>query len=334
MAQMNQRLSGIDTFFISTSPQHSFLSSSLVREVAKFGGDVSSMVPPIVAKRLTERFGEPEEPVDDRRRAARADPPTPRPPTPRSAPPGPRPPRDGAGRCRCRRRVMVNRDELLVLLEDAVAGLPEELRQARWLLKEREEFLAKARREAEDIIDAGRAAGRAHGRADRGRAGGPPPGPAGRRRRRGRGPGAQARGRGLHRPEARVLRGRARADDAGGPEGPRAAPGRRRPPRAPRWSTEDATRARSSTRTRSEKERSAAVTSHGRCGVGRSSLRSGFDRRGAAMSDRPRDENQILGNAADLLRWPVSGTSRDPASRRGHSSPVRPISFLRCRPRR
>jgi pantetheine-phosphate adenylyltransferase len=58
MAQMNQRLSGIDTFFISTSPQHSFLSSSLVREVAKYGGDVSSMVPPMVAKRLDERFGE------------------------------------------------------------------------------------------------------------------------------------------------------------------------------------------------------------------------------------------------------------------------------------
>ena len=35
MAQMNQQLSGIDTFFISTSPQYSFLSSSLVREVAK-----------------------------------------------------------------------------------------------------------------------------------------------------------------------------------------------------------------------------------------------------------------------------------------------------------
>ena len=57
MAQMNQRLSGIDTFFISTSPQHSFLSSSLVREVARFGGDVSSMVPPLVAKRLAARFG-------------------------------------------------------------------------------------------------------------------------------------------------------------------------------------------------------------------------------------------------------------------------------------
>jgi F0F1-type ATP synthase membrane subunit b/b' len=53
--------------------------------------------------------------------------------------------------------VMVNRDELLLLIDDAIAGLPEEIRQARWLLKEREEFLAKARREAEDIIDAGRA---------------------------------------------------------------------------------------------------------------------------------------------------------------------------------
>ena len=56
--------------------------------------------------------------------------------------------------------VMVNRDDLLVLVDDAIAGLPEELRQARWLLKEREEFLAKARREAEDIIDAGRAQAR------------------------------------------------------------------------------------------------------------------------------------------------------------------------------
>ena len=56
MAQMNQRLSGIDTFFMPTSPQYSFLSSSLVREVARFGGDVSSMVPTVVAQRLKERF--------------------------------------------------------------------------------------------------------------------------------------------------------------------------------------------------------------------------------------------------------------------------------------
>ena len=58
MAQMNQQLSGIDTFFISTSPQYSFLSSSLVREVARFGGDVSGMVPPMVAKKLAAQFGD------------------------------------------------------------------------------------------------------------------------------------------------------------------------------------------------------------------------------------------------------------------------------------
>jgi pantetheine-phosphate adenylyltransferase len=58
MAQMNQRLSGVDTFFLSTSPQHSFLSSSLVREVARFGGDVSSMVPKSVLARLSERFAD------------------------------------------------------------------------------------------------------------------------------------------------------------------------------------------------------------------------------------------------------------------------------------
>jgi pantetheine-phosphate adenylyltransferase len=56
MAQMNQRLSGIDTFFLSTSPQYSFLSSSLVREVARYGGDVSSMVPGHVAERLQAMF--------------------------------------------------------------------------------------------------------------------------------------------------------------------------------------------------------------------------------------------------------------------------------------
>ena len=61
MAQMNQRLSGIDTFFVSTSPQYSFLSSSLVKEVARFGGDVSSMVPAVVSARLEHRFSEASE---------------------------------------------------------------------------------------------------------------------------------------------------------------------------------------------------------------------------------------------------------------------------------
>jgi len=57
MAQLNYRLSGIETLFMPTTPEYSFLSSSLVREVAQFGGDVSSMVPPPVAERLTDRFG-------------------------------------------------------------------------------------------------------------------------------------------------------------------------------------------------------------------------------------------------------------------------------------
>jgi pantetheine-phosphate adenylyltransferase len=56
MAQMNYRLSGVETLFMPTAPEHSFLSSSMVREVAGFGGEVSSMVPPDVARRLKERY--------------------------------------------------------------------------------------------------------------------------------------------------------------------------------------------------------------------------------------------------------------------------------------
>ena len=50
----------------------------------------------------------------------------------------------------------VNRDDLLTLIDEALEHLPEELKQARWLLKERNEFLAKAQREADQIIEAAR----------------------------------------------------------------------------------------------------------------------------------------------------------------------------------
>ncbi len=50
----------------------------------------------------------------------------------------------------------VNRDDLLTLIDDALDNLPEELKRARWLLKERNEFLAKAQREADEIIEAAR----------------------------------------------------------------------------------------------------------------------------------------------------------------------------------
>ena len=51
---------------------------------------------------------------------------------------------------------IVNRDEVLELLDETMERLPEELRQARWLLKEREEFLEKVQREGDDILEAAR----------------------------------------------------------------------------------------------------------------------------------------------------------------------------------
>ncbi len=58
MAQMNHGLAGVETMFMTTNPLYSFLSSSLVKEVAKYGGDVSGLVPEVVAQRLAEHAGE------------------------------------------------------------------------------------------------------------------------------------------------------------------------------------------------------------------------------------------------------------------------------------
>lgn len=58
IAQMNYRLSGVETMFMTANPQYSFLSSSLVKEVAQNGGDVSGLVPPYVETRLRERYKE------------------------------------------------------------------------------------------------------------------------------------------------------------------------------------------------------------------------------------------------------------------------------------
>src|SRR5690606_1645039 len=56
MAQMNRRLSGVDTVFMSTSPDYSFLSSSLIKEVATHGGDARGLLPEHVRRRLVERL--------------------------------------------------------------------------------------------------------------------------------------------------------------------------------------------------------------------------------------------------------------------------------------
>jgi pantetheine-phosphate adenylyltransferase len=57
MAQMNLRLAGVDSLFMVANPTYSFLSSSLAKEVARFGGSVDGLVPAEVARRLKERFG-------------------------------------------------------------------------------------------------------------------------------------------------------------------------------------------------------------------------------------------------------------------------------------
>ncbi len=59
MAQMNYNQAGVETLFVSTNPLYAFLSSSLVKEFAKYGGDVTSLVPGPVLDRLTVRSAEP-----------------------------------------------------------------------------------------------------------------------------------------------------------------------------------------------------------------------------------------------------------------------------------
>jgi len=56
MSQINLQLKGIETLFMSTAPSHSFLSSSIVKEVASHGGDVSSYLPKPVLERLSKRL--------------------------------------------------------------------------------------------------------------------------------------------------------------------------------------------------------------------------------------------------------------------------------------
>jgi pantetheine-phosphate adenylyltransferase len=59
MAQMNRHIAGVDTFFVATAPEFSFVSSSLAKEVAGFGGDVSALLPESVNRRLQHKLGRP-----------------------------------------------------------------------------------------------------------------------------------------------------------------------------------------------------------------------------------------------------------------------------------
>ena len=57
LAQMNRHLSGIETMFVATRPDLGYLSSSLIKEVASFGGSVDELVPAVVAKALAKKLG-------------------------------------------------------------------------------------------------------------------------------------------------------------------------------------------------------------------------------------------------------------------------------------
>ncbi|BBY96773.1 phosphopantetheine adenylyltransferase [Mycolicibacterium fallax] len=56
MAQMNRHVAGVDTFFVATSAEFSFVSSSLAKEVASLGGDVSALLPEAVNRRLAAKL--------------------------------------------------------------------------------------------------------------------------------------------------------------------------------------------------------------------------------------------------------------------------------------
>ena len=56
MAQMNKHIAGVDTFFVATTPRYSFVSSSLAKEVAAMGGDVSDLLPEPVNRRLRDKL--------------------------------------------------------------------------------------------------------------------------------------------------------------------------------------------------------------------------------------------------------------------------------------
>ena len=58
MAQMNRRLSGVDTFFLLTNEKYGYVSSTLCKEVARYGGDVSGLLPEVVVDAVTQKYAQ------------------------------------------------------------------------------------------------------------------------------------------------------------------------------------------------------------------------------------------------------------------------------------
>ena len=151
MNQLNRTLAPeIETVYVMASPQVSFVSSSGVKEIASFGGNVDELVPPAVARRLRELFPNgaagPRSPprskiaamdvlvlidkLDDLVHNAKAVPLT--------------------------DQVRIDREEIYDILDQMRATIPEEIKQARWIVKERQEMLAEAKREQDRLLQEAR----------------------------------------------------------------------------------------------------------------------------------------------------------------------------------
>ena len=158
MAHLNKRIAPeIETVFLMSSPRYSFLSSSGVRELAAFGGPSTDFVPPVVAEAFASAHGLLGDrmdvlvlidKLDELVHSAKAVPLT--------------------------DQVRIDREEIWEILDQMRATIPEEIKQARWIVKERQEMLAEAKREAERLVAEAReraaraglaAGGRAPGRA-------------------------------------------------------------------------------------------------------------------------------------------------------------------------
>ena len=148
MNHLNRTLApDIETMYLMASPQFSFVSSSGVKEIASFGGNVEEFVPPTVARALPPSC------------------------TPKAAPALPSAPRSrlsamdvlvlidklddlvhNAKAVPLTDQVRIDREEIYDILDQMRATIPEEIKQARWIVKERQEMLAEAKRECDRIL--------------------------------------------------------------------------------------------------------------------------------------------------------------------------------------
>ena len=170
MALTNYSVTGMRTVYLPCRADRGYISSRFVREIARYGGSVTHMVPQCVADALRRAVPAEKRPTmtyddgyddDEYDEYDEID----------DEYPEPGQGYVGDAETLLRRSIdiiataptmplssspRIDRDEIIELLEEALQRLPDELRQARWMLKERQEFVAKTRREADELLEAAR----------------------------------------------------------------------------------------------------------------------------------------------------------------------------------